>query len=103
MNAIDDATIAPDLDPTTSTTVQHDWTADESITVSIVTAIAQRAGVDPEDVSHLYERLDPDSLESLFSPTTQSGARNSGHLWIPVDDFGVTVYADGRIVVQSLT
>lgn len=103
MNALNDSTNTTDLDPTTTTTVQHDWDRDESITVSIVAAISRLSGADPAEVSRLYDRLDPDCLESLFSPAAGAGDRNSGHLWIPVDDYGVTVYADGTIVVQPLT
>lgn len=102
MNAIDDCTTTAEPDPTTTTTIQHDWDSTESIAVSIVAAIARLAGSAPEDVPQLYERLDPDSLESLFAPTGGSGDRNSGHLWIPLDEYGVTIHADGTIVVQLL-
>ncbi|MFC3957333.1 HalOD1 output domain-containing protein [Halovivax cerinus] len=102
MNAIDDPPITTGVEPTTTTTSKHDWEHDESITVSIVDAVASLADIEPEHVTRLYERLDPDALESLFSPTNRSGDRNCGHLWIPLDEYGVTVYADGTIVVQAL-
>ncbi|WP_254862602.1 HalOD1 output domain-containing protein [Halovivax gelatinilyticus] len=102
MNAIDSNTPARTGDPTQTTTIKHDWSDDQSLALSIVDAIADLTGTDPIDVPSLYERIDPDSLDSLFNPTKQAGNRNVGHVWIPVDDYGVTIYGDGTIFIRKL-
>ncbi len=100
MNLSDQNTAGESPALTTTTTIQHDWDDDSSLAVSIVTGIARLAETDPEDVPQLYERFDPDSLESLFEPTRRAGARNDGHVWIPIDDYGVTVYGNGTVIVR---
>lgn len=102
MNALDRDTPANPAPPTQTTTITHDWEGDSSLAVTIATGIARLANVDPEDVPQLYERVDPDSLDSLFKPTRRMGDRSNGHLWIPLEDYGVTVYGDGTVVVRTL-
>ncbi|WP_247728401.1 HalOD1 output domain-containing protein [Halovivax limisalsi] len=102
MNALDHDAPANPTPPTQTTTVTHDWEGDCSLAVTIVTGIARLADVDPEDVPQIYDQVDPDSLDSLFEPTRRTGDRSDGHLWIPVDDYGVTVHGDGTVVVRSL-
>ncbi|WP_290810044.1 HalOD1 output domain-containing protein [Halovivax sp.] len=88
--------------PRTATTIRHDWDEDDSLAVTIVSAIARLAGTEPEDVPQLYERIDPDSLEALFAPSRRGGVRNGGHLWFSLDEYGVTVYGDGTVIVRRL-
>jgi hypothetical protein len=55
-------------DPSTS----FEWTASGCPTTAVVTAVAEHAGEDPVELSPIYEAIDPDSLNDLFTPTSES-------------------------------
>lgn len=42
---------------------------------AVVERIANREGVDPLELSPLYEAIDPDALDSLTTPGGESGSR----------------------------
>jgi hypothetical protein len=49
--------------------------SDESLTTTVVRAVADAKGVDPLELEEcLYDVIDPDALERLFAPT-EDGAR----------------------------
>lgn len=79
--------------------VSHDWTGADSLTTTIVSTVAELSGVDATDVERLYERIDPESLETLFEPTESTGGRNTGQVSFQLDAYTITVHATGDIVV----
>lgn len=79
--------------------VSHDWTGSDSLTNTIVTTVAELAGTDPTEVERLYERIDPESLETLFAPTSGPSNRTTGQVSFRLDSYTVTVHATGDIVV----
>lgn len=48
---------------------------DTSISTTIVEAVAEEAGVDPTALPPLYERVDPDALDTLFEPASGGFSR----------------------------
>ena len=62
----------------------------ESVSIAVITAVAAHRDVDPTELPPLYEYLDPDALDSLFTPTRNSGSR-SGHLEFTYDGHAVVV------------
>lgn len=77
----------------------HDWGSDESLSTEIVSAIADLAGTDAMDVDRLYDRIDPDSLEAIFEPSSENAPRNAGKLSFQLDAYTITVHASGFVVV----
>lgn len=69
---------------------------DLSLSERIVRRIADVEGVAPTALTPLYEVVDPDSLDSLFSPTT-TGERDRGRIAFRYNGHVVSVGGDGRI------
>jgi len=69
---------------------------EDPLNIAVVEAVADAAGVSPEDLPSLTRIVDPDSLESLFA-TEQS----SGRLTFEYADHTVTVVADGTVTVTE--
>ena len=72
---------------------------DESITIGLVTAVANALDCDPMEIDPLYETVDPDALESLFT-SRRSGGERVGTLTFPFNDCLVTLVDGDRVVVE---
>ncbi|SER72970.1 HalOD1 output domain-containing protein [Natrinema salaciae] len=79
--------------------VSHDWADTDSLTSTIVSTVAALSGSDPTEVERLYDRIDPESLETLFAPTSGPATRNTGQVSFRLDAYTITVHATGDIVV----
>ncbi|MDQ2049067.1 HalOD1 output domain-containing protein [Natronolimnohabitans sp. A-GB9] len=83
---------------------------DESLFDAVITALQKAAAETPssDDVetpsvgglSPLFESIDPDALDRLFS-STGSGATRSGSVSFTHDGYEVTATAAGEVVVSS--
>lgn len=69
---------------------------DLSLSERIVQRIADVEGVPPTALTPLYEVVDPDSLDRLFSPTI-SGDRDQGKVVFSYNGHVVSIGGDGRI------
>ena len=84
------------------------YTAGNGETLSDAVIAALRAAVDcstsPEQdvgvLTPLFETIDPDALNSLFS-STYSGASRTGTITFTHDGYEVTATSDGHVVVSS--
>ena len=72
---------------------------DGSVSLDVVRAVSERAGIDPVDLPPLYERVDPDALDDLFAPAGHRPGlmgrvtfRYCGHL--------ITVFNDGKLGIE---
>lgn len=94
--------IDPEYDPETDTyRVRHDFERDGRLSLTVVVALELVALRDPDrEPEPLFEAVEPDGLDSLFSPGAPFPLRNEGHLTFPVGDYEVTVHADGLIVID---
>lgn len=81
--------------------VSYDWDSDESIAETIVSTVAKLSNAEPEDIDRLYDRIDPDSLETIFEPANESIGRNAGHVSFSFETYTVTIHATGTIVVSG--
>lgn len=69
----------------------------EDVTTQIVTAVAEREGVEPTALdTRLYEAIDPDALTTLVENAPESGLT----VGFDYDGYRVTVVADGRTHVE---
>ncbi|MFP8890318.1 HalOD1 output domain-containing protein [Natrialbaceae archaeon A-CW2] len=70
--------------------------AEPSLSMRVIQAVADRNGVDPLELSTpLYYSLDPEALDSVFQDTT-------GHLAFEYDGYTVTVDSGGAIDLDQL-
>ncbi|QLK25186.1 hypothetical protein HYG81_13945 [Natrinema zhouii] len=79
--------------------VSHNWAGTESLTHTIISTVAELSDIDPTEVNRLYDRIDPESLETLFQPTNGTASRNTGQVSFQLDTYTITVHATGDIVV----
>lgn len=86
--------------PTTQTIGDIETT---SMSQRIVERVADVTGTDPIELEPLYERVDPECLDSLFDETSPAADRHRGHLAFPMAGCRVVVWADGSIDVEPDT
>lgn len=90
------AGIEPDAE---TVVVSHDWEGGESLVTTIVMTVAKLAETDPDELERLYDRIDPNSLETIFEPASGTSNRNAGQLTFQFDAYSITVHATGTVVV----
>lgn len=67
-------------------------------TSQILGAVADVRDCSVEDLdTRLYDVIDPDCLERLFSPRANGASRSDGRVVFTVENCEVTVRSDGRI------
>ena len=81
---------------------EYVFDVDESPSHGVVRAISAVKGIDPTDVDPLYDSLDPNALDAIFSGTTE--ARESDiHVSFRVGDLEIEVSGDRRVTVRPMT
>lgn len=79
-------------------TAQPDY---DAVSQRVVDAVAAARDVDPLDVQPLYDVIDPDALEQLFTATHSSGRTDPARVVFTLDGCEVTVHSDGTIDVSA--
>ncbi|PSP55970.1 hypothetical protein BRC82_03115 [Halobacteriales archaeon QS_1_67_19] len=75
---------------------------DEPLSAAVIEAVAEAADRDPAELgTPLYDQIDPDALDNLFSDRHNGMPRGSGHVVFTLLDYEVTVYSDGHVVVRE--
>ena len=91
----------PRIERKSETAFFHDWESDESLSTEIVSALEALAGPDLPDGERLYDRVDPDSLDTVFAPPNGRTHRNTGRLSFQLGAYTVTVHASGFVVLTA--
>lgn len=81
-------------------TVEHDFEGDRSLSTTVITAIADVADEQPLDLPPLYDTIDPDTLDSLFSPN-EGGGDVPDHIGFTHAGCTVAVHSDGKVIVEE--
>lgn len=77
--------------------------ADERLSIRVINAIAEHEGTTPTEIRPvLYDIIDPDALDSLFSATYRGEARANGNVEFQYGPHKVTVHSDGRIEIEHV-
>ncbi|UPV99366.1 hypothetical protein M0R88_12625 [Halorussus gelatinilyticus] len=75
---------------------------DQPLSTAVIDAVADAADLDPAELgTPLYDQIDPDALDNLFSDRHNGTPRGSGHVVFTLLDYEVTVYSDGSVVVRE--
>lgn len=69
---------------------------DEQLSQTIIGALAKRKGTDPENLTPLYESVDPDALDNIFSGERQ------GKIIFEHTGFRIIVYRDGEVDINEV-
>lgn len=75
--------------------------ATESISETVVYAIAEATATDPTDLPPLYDVIDLQALDQLFRDRSVNTGM-SARVTFSVEDCEVTVHADGEVVVSPV-
>lgn len=83
-----------------------DTTATRSISFDVIAAVAEREGVDPMDIEPpeyeaLYEAINPEALDAIFTPRTDGTPRAAGRVEFPFCGYHVTVTSDGDVNISD--
>ncbi|MFH5798548.1 HalOD1 output domain-containing protein [Haladaptatus sp. CMAA 1911] len=77
--------------------------ADERLSIRVINAIAEHEGTTPTEIRPvLYDIIDPDALDSLFSATYRGETRANGNVEFQYGPHKVTVHSDGRIEIEHV-
>lgn len=72
-----------------------------SVSQSVVEAVAEAKGAAPENLTPpLYDVIDPDALDQLFTATTTAG-RMDGRVVFDYDGYEIVVSGDGYVAVHE--
>lgn len=69
-----------------------------SISTNLVETVADASGVDATALPPLYERVDPDALESLFAAT--AGTSRTGQVEFSYGGYDVRIVCDGEVTIS---
>ena len=83
-----------------STCFYHDWEDESDLSSTIVTAVSEITGQSETSVERIYNRVDPDSLNALFTHTSAKNPRSDGLVSFTLDGCEVAIYASGFVFVQ---
>ncbi|WP_276300586.1 HalOD1 output domain-containing protein [Halorussus lipolyticus] len=94
--------VTENLNETHGITESETYDRDRPLSAAVVDAVADAADVDPAEIgTPLYDQIDPDALDNLFSDRHNGMPRGSGHVVFSLLDYEVTVYSDGYVVVRE--
>jgi hypothetical protein len=68
---------------------------------TVVTTVAAATGTDAASLESLYERVDPDGLETVFEPHRDGRRRSGGVLRFPLGGAVVTLHSEGELRVET--
>ncbi|WP_254530451.1 HalOD1 output domain-containing protein [Natrinema gelatinilyticum] len=75
-------------------TIEKSDTVVESLSTRVIETVAEREGVAPTNLPPLYEVIEPEALDSIFTA-------GRGHLVFPYYGYKITVSGDGRLEVDD--
>lgn len=87
-----------DAQPRTYRTI-HDFEGRRELSTTIIEAIEETVDIEGPSSRVLADVIDPDCLDGLFRPVQHRTDRDAGQVQFPLDDYRVTVYANGEIVL----
>lgn len=81
----------------------HDFTSDSSLSLTILEIIEQLSNADTTEMDgSLNEYVNPDALDSLFSPRFDGTPReDGGSISLELYDHDIVVHSDGHIIVSQ--
>lgn len=95
MSTNDSNVMVAQSDGTYRTTYDSDQ---ESLSTAVVLALSEVSEVDPADFQ-LYTYIDPDALDTLFSPINDTDKRH-GRVELEALDYRISIHSSGEIVIQ---
>lgn len=83
--------------------MEYEIAMDESVTTAVVCAVSAVEGCTPESLQPLTEVLDPDALDSIFSPRHDGTPRQGGRLTFVYSKCRVTIDNGEYLTLEPIT
>lgn len=81
---------------------EADW-GQEPVAATVIEAVASATNTPVIELDPLYNVINPDALNLLYTPTNGGNQRQtSGKITFPYNDCQVTVHADGEVAVTPI-
>lgn len=80
---------------------EHDVHGDDELSTSVLMALDSLRGYDTENGSPVFEHVDLDALDDIFSPV--DGEPRAGHVTFTIESYEVTARANGEITIRELS
>jgi hypothetical protein len=77
---------------------QYEWSAIEPST-AVVETVAQAADCDHQELSPLYEWIDPDALDAIIAPPLARTTDTTASISFTYTGYSVTVHSTGAVHV----
>lgn len=77
------------------------WSSGDSPSTALVTAVADLDDESPLSLPPLYHAIDPDALESIFSPSQARGDPLAENVQFEYHGYHVRLTADGQGVIRD--
>ena len=78
---------------------RFEWSSTTPST-AVIETVAAATGRDPMTIESLYERVDPDALDALVSPSGSASGNGNVTVSFSFADRSVTVHRNGEVVVR---
>lgn len=78
--------------------VNHDWESERSLSTSVVMGVAAILELDPVELDPLYEQMDGDALDALF---TDEEVRRGTAVAFRYEGIWVTIHEDGDVELRE--
>lgn len=73
---------------------------EQGVSISVILAVADVSGMDPNEQKPLNDVVDPEALDDLFARAQESAGGETDCVSFTYSGFRVTVYRDGEVVLQ---
>lgn len=73
-----------------------DWTTSDSLTIAVVTAVAEEADVDPVTIEPLNEVVDPEAVDKIVASTSYPQGSPNASIEFTYQNYRILVKANGR-------
>lgn len=100
VSLVDDEESGTRFDAETGTYhIEYDWRTAMPMSMIVVMVVADLEGTDPMELTPLYDSLDPELLDTLFSPRSD-GTLAVGEVTFTFEGYEIHVYRHGHISVR---
>lgn len=79
---------------------EHDVHGDTELSTSVLMALDDLPGYDAESGAVVFEHVDLDALDDIFSPI--DGETRTGHVTFTIGPYEVTAASNGEITIREL-
>ncbi|GAA0242506.1 HalOD1 output domain-containing protein [Haladaptatus pallidirubidus] len=94
----DEESPSSDAIPHEAIQTQYEWSAIEPST-AVVETVAQVAHCDQQELSPLYECIDPDALDAIIAPPLAQNTDTTVSISFTYTGYSVTVHSTGAVHV----